>query len=450
LSNVKISSQAVMVQSTVRAARAQLAVEGGEAVRTVPFPERRLFGEEEKAAAVALFDEAIRTGRESAFGYGGAEEEAYCREFADYLGGGYADAVNSGSTAVYVALRALSLEPFTEVVVPALTDPGGIMPVPLLNCIPVVADCRPGSYNVGPEEVEAVLSERTSAIVVAHIAGEPVEVEPILELARARGIPVVEDCAQAHGAIYKGKPVGTWGDIAAFSTMSGKHHATGAQGGVVFTTREALYWAGRRAADRGKPFGLSGAQVAASSAASVVANTEASLNLNSSDLACAIGQVLLRKLPGIVAGRRRVAAAIARGLETRSHAVREGWVPEGGEPSYWFMRLSVDASRLTVGASEFARALGKEGIPVAARYDGAMQGTAAWLNERRVFGKSGYPWTAPEYAARGGDPARRFACPNAQAVLESDFNLRIHERWGDDEIEDTLKAIEKLEGAYAR
>lgn len=432
------------------ATRAALALEGGTPVRTAPFPERRLFGEEERAAALALFDEAIRTGKENAFGYGGAEEEGYCREFSEYLGGGYADAVNSGSTAVYVALKALGLPAFSEVVVPALTDPGGIMPVPLLNLIPIVSDVRTGSYNLGPKEVEAVLSARTSAILVAHIAGEPVELEPILDLARRRGIPVVEDCAQAHGALYKGRPVGTWGTVAAFSTMSGKHHATGAQGGVVFTRDEQIYWAARRAADRGKPFGLSGAQVAASSAASVVANTEASLNLNSSDLACAIGRVQLKKLPEIVAGRRRVAAAIARGLETRSRAVRSGWVPEGGEPSYWFMRLSVDASHLTVGASDFARALAKEGIPVAARYDGAMQGTAAWLNERRVFANSGYPWAAPEYAAQGGDPERRFACPNAQAVLESDFNLRIHERWGEEEIEDTLAAIEKVEKAYAR
>ena len=431
----------------------RLAVDGGTPVRTTSFPERRLFGEEEKAAAVALFDEAIRTGKENAFGYGGAEEEAYCREFAAWLmggEGGFADAVNSGSSAVYVALRALGLEPFSEVIVPALTDPGGIMPVPMMNCIPIVADARPGSYNVGPEQVEAALSPRTSAILVAHVAGEPVEMEPILDLARVRGIPVVEDCAQAHGATYKGKKVGTLGDIAAFSTMSGKHHATGAQGGVVFTRREELYWAARRAADRGKPFGLSGAQVAASSAASVVANTEASLNLNSSDLACAIGRVQLKKLPETVAARQRVAAAIRDGLAKRSKAVRPGWMPEGSEGSYWFMRLSVDARRLKVGASDFARALAKEGIPVAARYDGAMQGTAAWLNERRVFGSSGYPWRAPEYTARGGDPERRFACPNAAAVLESDFNLRIHERWGDEEIEDTVRAIEKVEGAYAR
>jgi dTDP-4-amino-4,6-dideoxygalactose transaminase len=401
-------------------------------------PRRALFGEEEKAAAVAMFDAAITSGE--AFGYGGPEEEAYCQDFATTLGGGYADAVNSGSSAVYVALKALGVEPFSEVICPAITDPGGIMPVPLLNCIPVVADARPGAYNVGPDEVAACLSERTGAIVVAHIAGEPVDMDPILDLARARGIPVVEDCAQSHGATYKGKPVGTLGDVAAFSTMSGKHHATGAQGGVVFTRDEARYWAARRASDRGKPFGLEGAG----------GTVLASLNLNLNDLAATIGRVQLKKLAGIVEGRRRVAAALATGLAARSRAVSPGWVPEGAEASYWFMRLHVDASRLTVDGDTFARALGAEGLPVTPTYRAALQSSAPWLLQRHAFGSSAYPWAAPEYRAAGGDPEQRFFCPNAVEVLASDFNLAIHERWGEAEVEDTLAAIEKLERAYQR
>ena len=119
----------------------RLAINGGEKVRRTPLPARGLFGEEEKRAAVALFDKAIATG--NAFSYNGEEEEAYCKEFAEFLGGGYADGVNSGTSAIYVALRALDIEPFTEVIVPPVTDPGGVMPVPLANCIPVVADGAP-------------------------------------------------------------------------------------------------------------------------------------------------------------------------------------------------------------------------------------------------------------------------------------------------------------------
>lgn len=414
----------------------QLAIHGGPRTRTRPMPARGLFGEEEKAAVAALFDTSIRSGE--AFGYNGPEEEAYCQEFAAALGGGYADAVNSGSSAVYVALRALQLEPFSEVICPAITDPGGIMPVPLINCIPIVADARPGSYNVGPDEVAARLTDRTSAILVAHIAGEPVDMDPILDLARVRGIPVVEDCAQAHGAMYRGRLVGTLGDMAAFSTMSGKHHATGAQGGIVFTKDEGLYWAARRASDRGKPFGLQG----------VAGPVQASLNLNLNDLAAAIGRVQLGRLDEIVAARRRVAGAIVAGLRARSRAVSPGWLPAGAEGSYWFMRLHVDVTHLTVDGDTFAGALGGEGIPVAVAYRGALQSQAPWLVERRAFGAGHYPWAAPEYAARGGDPIAEYPCPNAMAVVASDFNVSIHERWGEAEVADTIAAVEKVERAF--
>ena len=213
-----------------------LAIDGGKPLRETPFPPRALFGAAERDAALRLFDRAIESG--SPIGYGGPEEQAYEAEFAAAHGGGFADLVNSGTSALYAALGGLELEPASEVVVPPISDPGGVMPVALLNLVPVVADAAPGSFNAGPEQIEAVLSPRTRAIVVAHIAGEPAELDAILELSRDRGLPLIEDCAQAHGARFGGRMAGTLGTLGVFSTMSGKHHATGPQGGVVFTTDE--------------------------------------------------------------------------------------------------------------------------------------------------------------------------------------------------------------------
>ena len=107
------------------------------------------------------------------------------------------------------------------------------MPVPLLGCIPVPADADPRSYNTCAEAIARALTPRTRAVIVAHIGGDPVDMAPVLDLVRAHGLLLIEDCAQAHGALYRGRPVGTFGDLAVFSTMSGKHHCTGAQGGVV-------------------------------------------------------------------------------------------------------------------------------------------------------------------------------------------------------------------------
>ena len=325
----------------------QLAIDGGPRAFDRPFPKRGLFGEEEKQAALAMFDKAITTG--VAIHYNGEEEEAYCSEFAEFMGGGYCDGVNSGTSAVYVALRALEIQPFTEVIVSPVTDAGAVMPVALMNCIPVVPDTNLESYNTGPEQIEARITEHTRAIVIGHISGIPADMDPIMEIARPRGIRVIEDCAQAHGARYKGRLVGTIGDAAAFSTMSIKHHATAAQGGVVFTKDEDAAWRARRASDRGKPFGLEGVATHVQAT-----NVIASLNLNSNDLAAAVGSVQLRKLPGIVAGRRRIALAIGRGLE-KLEAVRLVGDPPGCEGAFWFVVLNLDPDKITSARSNMQR-----------------------------------------------------------------------------------------------
>lgn len=205
-----------------------LAENGGQPVRSGPLPARALWGKEEKDAAMRMFDEAIESG--GVIGYSGPEELAYEKEFAEYMGGGYVDLVNSGTNAVYCALGALQLPPGSEVVVPPITDPGGCMPVALHNLIPIVADAARGTFNAGAREIEAVITERTSAILIAHIAGEPCDMGPIMAVAEKYNLPVIEDCAQSHGARYDGQLCGTFGAIAAVSTMSGKHHATGPQG----------------------------------------------------------------------------------------------------------------------------------------------------------------------------------------------------------------------------
>ena len=160
--------------------------------------------------------------------------------------------VNSSTNAVFVALRALEL-PFQSRGC-AIFDPGGISHRDVLH--PHRGRYCPGQYHCGVKEIEAALSPLTSAIVVAHIGGEPADIEGIMSLANARGIPVIEDCAQSHAASIKGKMLGTFGTYGAFLLMFSKHFCTGGQGGAVVCNNEELYWRCRRAADRGKPFNL--------------------------------------------------------------------------------------------------------------------------------------------------------------------------------------------------
>ncbi len=417
---------------TTKEQLAPLAVHGGARWRAHPFPPRGHIGADEKAVIVALLDDATATG--SAPGYNGEEEMAYCAEFAEALGGGYADAVNSGTAAIYVGLKALQLPAFSEVIVGAVTDPGGIMPIPLLNLIPVVADVAPGSYNTSVEQIEALITPLTSALVVPHIAGEPADIEAIVALARKHQLLVLEDCAQAHGTKIKGRLVGTFGDVAAFSTMSGKHHCTGSQGGVVYTKSEALYQEIRRQSDRGKPFFLPPGST----------NNTASLNLNLNDMAAAIGRVQLRKLPDLVTRRQVVVAKLGEGIDDLPTVSLPPLLP-GAEASYWFLRMRFHATQATCTKELFCQALIAEGLPINASYRAALPHTAEWFVKRNVFGTSGYPWRSADYK---GDATRQFPCPNAHAVMEDHFNLQIHENWNTADIDDAIAIFQRVDQYY--
>ena len=407
-----------------------LAVAGGAPTRTEPWPVRRLFGEAEKAAAVKLFDRCLETG--GVFSYNGAEEDAYRAKFAEYLGGGLVHSVNSGTSAVLTALAGLGLEPYSEVIVPPITDPGGVMPVIFIGCVPVVGDAAPGSFNLSPAGIEAAITPRTRAILIAHVAGEPGELEPILALAKQHNLYVVEDCAQSHGATYHGQMVGTFGDIAAFSTMSGKHHASGGQGGLVFSRNEELFWRARRFADRGKPFNTDS-----------TTNVAAGLNLNLNDLSAAIGLAQLDRLPQIVARRQAVGEAVASGLSA-VEGVGVGWQVARSKSAYWFMRIHVAPKAFRVTMAEFVGAVRAEGLPVAWPYT-TITSDAEWFVKQQTFGSSQWPWSAAEY---DGDRHPTYELPLARESRDTHFNVAVHENCGEREAADIVAGVAKVAEAY--
>lgn len=412
-----------------------LAINGGPKAVPNPLPPRGSFGQAEKDAMNRVVDEAIAAGIAPI--YGGPEEEAFCKEFSTMMGGGFADAVSSGTDAVFVALRALEIEPFSDIVVGPITDPGGFMPIVMNNCIPIVADCRPDSFNVSLDTIKAACTPNTAAIIVPHIAGEPAEIDKICEFARQRGIKVIEDCAQAHGATLNGKRVGTFGDIAAYSMMNGKHTCMGGQGGMVFTKSEALYWKIRQNSDRGKPFGLPAGS----------SNCVAALNFNADEIGCAIGREQIKKTDKIAAERQRVVKIIAE--ETADIGVlKMPRIIEGGGCSYWFLRTLFDGSKVSCGKNEFGDALAAESNMRVLNYYPASPYAADWYSNRRVFGTTDLPWSAPQYK---GDKTKRFTLadlPNTKKALDDSLLLYVLESWSDDDARAVAGAIRKVYEAY--
>ena len=149
------------------------------------------------------------------------------KHFAEYLGVNHVVSVNSGCAAIHVALMAAGVKAGDEVIVPPYTWGQTVSPILQTNAIPVFADIDPETFNLDPAAVEARVSPHTKAVVVVHLCGGPAKMDAIMDVAERHGLMVIEDCAQAIGASYKGKGVGAWGHLGAFSIGNGKNLAAG-------------------------------------------------------------------------------------------------------------------------------------------------------------------------------------------------------------------------------
>lgn len=182
----------------------------------------------------------------------GDEGRAFEREFAAFAGVNHAVAVANGTVALDLALRVVGIGPGDDVIVTPRSFIASASCVVNAGARPVFADIDLDSQNVTAHSVEAVWTPRTRAVVCVHLAGWPCEMDPIVALARDRGAAVVEDCAQAHGARYRGRSVGGLGDVAAWSFCQDKIMTTGGEGGMVTTNDPALWEAAWSYKDHGK------------------------------------------------------------------------------------------------------------------------------------------------------------------------------------------------------
>jgi perosamine synthetase len=172
------------------------------------------------------------------------------RAFADFCGTAHAVTCSNGTTALHLALLALGVQPGDEVIVPTLTYVATANAVVYCGATPVFVDAEPRTWNMDPAGIESLITDRTKGIIVVHLFGHPVDMDPILELARRRGLFVLEDAAEAHGAAYKGQRVGSLGDAATFSFFGNKIITTG-EGGMVTTNDERLAAEVRRLKNHG-------------------------------------------------------------------------------------------------------------------------------------------------------------------------------------------------------
>lgn len=170
----------------------------------------------------------------------GQEVDTFEKEFASFCGVQYGIGVGSGTAALHIALLACGVGEGDEVITVSHTAPATVTAIEMSGARPVLVDIDPTQYTLNPEFFEAAITPRTRAVIPVHLYGCPAELDPILEIARRRNIFVIEDCAQAHGAVYRGKRVGSWGDIGAFSFYPTKNLGGYGDGGALVTNDSTL------------------------------------------------------------------------------------------------------------------------------------------------------------------------------------------------------------------
>ena len=384
-------------------------------MRERPFALWPSFAEEEIAAAARV----LESGRVNY--WTGDEGRQFETEFAAFTGCRHAVALASGTVTLELALQVLGIGPGDEVVVPSRTFIASASCVFVRGAVPVVADVDRDSQTITAGTIRDVLTARTRAIIAVHLAGWPCEMDPILELAREHDLKVIEDCAQAQGATYKGRPVGSVGDAGAFSFCQDKIMTTGGEGGML-TTNDANLWSRAWAfKDHGKSYDAvyhrqhpPGYQWLHESVGT---------NWRMTEMQSAIGRVMLGKLPRFVEQRRHLAGLLSERF-SRMPALRVTTPPDHLMHAYYKYIVFLRPEQLRDGwdRQRVLDAIDAEGVP-------CFVGGCSEIYLEKMF---------PAKLR----PARRL--PVAKELGETALMFLVHPTLSEGDMKDTADAVEKV------
>ena len=352
----------------------------------------RSFGEEE----LTLLKRVIASGTLNCTK--GTVVREFESKFAKSLGMPFCRTTTSGTAAVHTAVAAVDPEPGDEIITSPITDMGAITPILYQTAIPVFADVDPLTYNVTAASIAKKITRRTRAVIVTHLFGNACEMDPIVDLCRQKGIRLIEDCAQAFGCTYNGKPVGTLGDIGCFSLQQTKHMTAG-EGGMVVARDEALSRRMRLFIDKAWGYGDPKPD-----------HYFLAMNYRMTELTGAVALAQFEKLPAMV--KQRV--AMAERLTQKIEGVRGVKPPKktaGCAPVYWRYALRVDR-----GADAFGAKLKEAGIFCAPRYVQKLAFECEVLRDQRTFGKSRFPYAGEH---RRGEPEIVYRLEDAPGAVEA-------------------------------
>lgn len=415
----------------------KLALDGGPRVRTEPLPSGRglsVFGAEEMAAAVEVLESR------SLFRYYGPQllrkVEAFERAAIDALGARHAVATSSGTAALRAGLAALGVGCGDEVIVPSLTFIATINAVVVSGAVPIFAEID-DTLGLDPADVAAKITSRTACIIPVHLDNGACDMDPLMQVARQHGVPVLEDAAQAMGMRYKDRPLGTIGDLGAFSLQLEKNVTSG-EGGLLLTDDESLFLRAACYQDQGGQF------VTSSGAARGRDYPDPFVgeNLRMTEIAGAIAEVQLRKLPALLASMRSNAAAIQASIADLDGITFRR--DPGGDGSGSSVGIFLPTADL---AARFVQAMRAEGVPVGQLYGGQpVYLTPSIVDKRTASGKGG-PWNCAEHptSVEYGPGL----CPQTEDIAARSVLIPVNAAYTEADCADVAGAVHKVLSAIS-
>jgi len=401
----------------IPASSERLVVEGGAPVRAAPFAPWPFYAADE----IEGVSQVLASGRVNY--WTGDEARAFERDYAEHTGCRHAIALANGTAALELALYALGIGAGDEVVVPSRAFIACASCAVMCGSLPVCAEIDSASQNLTADTIRAVLTPRTRAIIAVHLAGWPCEMDPIMELARQRDLKVVEDCAQAHGATYKGRPVGSMGDAGAFSFCQDKIITTGGEGGMLVTNDAAVWTKAWSYKDHGKSYDAIYNRPAPGPGLFNWIHESFGTNWRMTEMQAAIGRIQLRRLGGWCEARRRNAGALTRAL-SRVPALRLTVPRDGIGHAYYkyYAFIRPEALKAEWNRDRIVEAVNAEGVPCSV-------GSCSEIYLEKAFPGS-------------MRPAERFKI--ARQLGETSLMFMVHPTLSEPDMRDVALAVEKV------
>ncbi|MBN1670041.1 MAG: DegT/DnrJ/EryC1/StrS family aminotransferase [Kiritimatiellae bacterium] len=418
-----------------------LAIEGGRPHVTERFPTWPSFDEGGFDAVL----EPLKTGKVNY--WTGTKGREFEQAWAAYCGARYGIATMNGTCALHTALAALGIGPGDEVICPSYTFIGSSMCVTQAGAIPVFADSNREDHAISVADIARKITDRTKAVIVVHLYGIVADMDPILELARRHKVKVIEDCAQAHGGVYKGRKVGTIGDIGCFSFCQSKSFTTGGEGGAVITDDEALMWECKSFRDHGYDVRKRENLLGADDKLPYI-HRRIGFNYRLTEIQAVIGLTELARFESWnLPARRRNGRIVIDMLKRRDDVLYPPFDSDERRNAFWWAPVVLDSDRLAVGADQIVRAVKAEGVPAYGILWPESYREQAY-REHRGFGAHNFPFESREYTAPESVNYRDVVCPNARWLRDRTVNLFPHPVYSAELMTRSVEALCKVLDAY--